>query len=58
MKTIALNISEDRILEIGKFLYYKKIMGDLLPDDNPVDWIALEVVKAYRSACVVDNGES
>lgn len=43
---ITLNLSLDRLKQIKNFLYIKKLTGTLDPENDPLDWLAMDVIKA------------
>jgi len=42
-KRIVLEFTEDQKERLLRFIYYKKLVGDLNPDVNPVDRLAVTV---------------
>ena len=50
MKRITLEIEDSKFEELVRFLYYKMLMVDLDPENDPLDWLALELGKGAIEA--------
>lgn len=46
MKAITITISGNKVEEIIKYAYYKKLTGNWFPAGDMVDWLALQVIRA------------